>query len=122
MIDTLTTARALAKRGFTQDQAEGLTEAIRGAVSENVATKTDIGELKAGIAGIRAEMKTEIAGIRVEMKTEIAGIRVEMKTEIAGVKTEIAGVKAEIASLKVWLFSSIIVVAGFAITIDKLLK
>jgi hypothetical protein len=111
MIETLTTARARAKRGFTHDQAEGLTEANRSAVSDNVATKSDLGELRA-----------EIAGLRSELKTEIACVRAEMKTEIAGVKTEMSGIKAEIASLKIWLFGAIIVVAGFAITIDKLVK
>jgi hypothetical protein len=42
MIDTLATARNLEKRGFTQDQAEGLTEAMKSAVLDGSATKTDL--------------------------------------------------------------------------------
>ncbi len=133
MIDTLTTARTLERRGFTKDQAEGLTEVIRAAVNENVATKSDLGEvkseLKADIASLRAEVKADIAelraefgGLRAEVKADIANLRTGFGTLRTEVKTEIANLKTEIANQKVWMFGAMIVVGGFAITIDKLFK
>ena len=58
---------------------------------EHVATKADIGEVKADIAELRVESKTDIA----EVKADIAELRAESKTNIAEVKAEIAELRAE---------------------------
>ena len=47
---------------------------VRKAVSEGAATKADIGEVRAEIAGVRAE----IGELRSEVRTEIAGVRAEI--------------------------------------------
>ena len=61
----------------------------------NIATKTDITQLKGEIAELRSEVKDEITGLheeiaelRGEMKDEIAALRGEMKGEIAALRGE----------------------------------
>ena len=54
--DTLHAAKALAAAGFEAQQAEAITDTIREAFTESVATKADIADL-------RAELKADIAGL-----------------------------------------------------------
>ena len=61
--DTLHAAKALTAAGFEARQAEAITDTIREAFTESVATKADIAAVKADIADLRAEMKADIAGI-----------------------------------------------------------
>ena len=54
--DTLHAAKALAAAGFEAQPAEAITDTIREAFTESVATKADIADL-------RAELKADIAGL-----------------------------------------------------------
>ncbi len=86
--DTLAAVRNLEKAGMGTSQAEAVTETIRIAVFQGVATKEDIGE-------VRTELKTDIAEVRAELKADIAEVRTELQTEIAEVRTGIAGLRGE---------------------------
>ena len=48
--DTLHAAKTLTQAGFAPPQAEAITDTIRAAFSDSVATKTDIAELRAEMA------------------------------------------------------------------------
>ena len=61
--DTLHAAKALTAAGFESQQAEAITNTIRDAFTESVATKADIAEVKAEIAELKAALKADIAGI-----------------------------------------------------------
>ena len=61
--DTLHAAKALAAAGFEAQQAEAITDTIREAFTESVATKADIAGVKADIAEVKAELKADIAGL-----------------------------------------------------------
>ena len=93
--DTLAAVRNLEKAGMGTSQAEAVTETIRIAVFQGVATKEDIGELRTesrtDIGELRTELKTDIADVR----TEIAEVRTELKADIADVRTEIAVLRAD---------------------------
>ena len=78
MFDTHQAVKELTEAGFAEAQAEAVVATVSRSTSENVATKTDISEL-------RAEVKTDIA---------------EVKADVAGVKADITVVKADIASLR----------------------
>lgn len=67
-IDTLKAARNLAKRGFTQDQAEGLPEELKASVEEGVATKTDLAELKAELYKAMLAQTLVVIGTMVGLK------------------------------------------------------
>ena len=61
--DTLHAAKALTAAGFAAPQAEAITDTIREAFTESVATKADIAEVKAEIAEVKAELKAGLAGL-----------------------------------------------------------
>ena len=48
--DTLHAAKTLTQAGFAPPQAEAITDTIRAAFTDSVATKTDIAELRAEMA------------------------------------------------------------------------
>lgn len=58
--DTLAYARKLKAAGVDEAQAEAHAEAVRDAVTEGVATKADVRDLKADIR----DLKTEITNIK----------------------------------------------------------
>ncbi len=102
--DTLAAVRNLEKAGMGTSQAEAVTETIRVAVFQGVASKEDIDELRSEIGELRSEMKadigelrSEIGELRAEMKADIAGLRAEMKADIAELRAEM---KADIAELR----------------------
>ena len=72
--DTLHAAKALTAAGFEAQQAEAITDTIREAFTESVATKADIAGLEAAVAADIAEVRTEIA----EVKTDIAALEMRM--------------------------------------------
>ena len=99
--DTLAAVRNLEKAGMGTSQAEAVTETIRVAVFQGVATKEDLDELRSGtkadIAELRSGTKADIAELRAEMKAEIGKLRSEMKAEIGKLRSE---TKAEIGELR----------------------
>ena len=68
VIDTLRMAQALKEAGFDDRQAETIVTVIRQTFGENVATKSDVADL-------RADTKTEIAEFRADLETDIANVR-----------------------------------------------
>jgi hypothetical protein len=71
------------------------------AVMPHLATKSDIGDLKAelssSVGSLRAEMTSEIGSLRAEMTSEIGSLRAEMTSEIGSLRAEMTG---EIGSLR----------------------
>ncbi len=72
--DTLHAAKALTAAGFEAQQAEAITDTIREAFTESVATKADIAEVKAEIADLRAAVKADIAGLYKQLWLVALGI------------------------------------------------
>jgi|HubBroStandDraft_1064217.scaffolds.fasta_scaffold245015_2 hypothetical protein len=88
--DTLKFARHLEESGLAASAAAGAAEALADALTgANLATKGDIGE-------VRAELKGDIASLRTELKGDIAALRTELKGDIAAVRAEIAAVRVEL--------------------------
>ena len=100
--DTLRATDTLTAAGLPEEQARAIVTMVGSVLGGQIATRTDVTELKSETGNMRAELKAEIDNLRAELKAEIAGVRAEMKSEIAGVraemKSEIAGVRAEIAA------------------------
>ena len=91
--DTLHAAKTLAQAGFAPPQAEAITDTIRAAFTDSVATKADIAELRADMAALRTELKGDIAELRTELKGDMA----ELRTDMAGLRTEIQAVELRMA-------------------------
>ena len=97
MFNALKYIRSLESVGFKREQAEVQVQLVMDTYEENVATKTDIAEVRSDMATLRSELKTEMADLRSELKTEMAELRVELKTDMAVLRTEL---KTEIADLR----------------------
>ena len=54
--DALAMTRQLKAKGFSSDQAEAITEAVRAGVSGGVATKADLAETRGELVGLRSEL------------------------------------------------------------------
>ena len=73
--DTLKLAHRLESAGFTHEQADGAAAALAETFSGEIATKSDIAELKGEIAALRAEVKGDIAKLGGDLRGEIASLR-----------------------------------------------
>ena len=130
--DTHRFVKRLTESGFTERQAETLAEEHVALLNANLATKTDIAEIKAdiarieaGIEALRQESKADIArveagieALRQETKADIA--RVEAGVEVLRQETR-AGIEAVKADLLKWLFGALIAQGGLIVALVKLL-
>ncbi len=89
---------------FTRPQAEALSDAFHQAVSETVATKADVGEVRVEVAALRVDLTHEIAAVRTELKQDIAAVRVEIETVHVALKHHIesiaVGMKTELDNVR----------------------
>jgi DNA-binding transcriptional MerR regulator len=98
-IDTLKIAKRLREAGFTDPQAEAVVAAVQeGAEGAEVATKADLGELRAELKAEIAELRFELRQTELRLEARIEAVRSELKAEIAALKAEIATLKADILS------------------------
>ena len=96
--NTLKLARRLESAGFPPKQAGDTAEALADAMSgAELATKADLGAVRADLAAVKTELKAEIAALRAELKGDIAALRAELKGDIAALRAELKG---DIAALK----------------------
>ena len=63
--DTHSAVKRLTNAGFTEPQAEALSDTVHQAVTGGVATKADIAELDGKIDALGAELKTELKWIKI---------------------------------------------------------
>jgi hypothetical protein len=80
-LDTHEIVKDLKAAGFTDEQAEAVTRAVKQAQDidlSNLATKTDFAEL-------RAATKTDFAELRAATKTDLAELRAELIKWVVGV-------------------------------------
>ena len=112
--DTLHAAKALTAAGFEAPQAEAITDTIREAFTESVATKTDLATLEAAVAADLAEVKAELKADLAEVKVDIAEVKAELKAEIAGLETRVVE-RFEALYKQLWLVALGIVTAVAAI-------
>ena len=126
--DTLAVANELKQAGFSQEQAEALAHAWGHVASGDLATKSDLievkAELKAEIAGVKSDLirtesslKEEIATLRSNLKEEIAILRSSLKEEIATVKSDI---EKQIARLE-GKFNLLSWMVGFVLAISLII-
>ena len=105
--DTLHAAKTLTQAGFAPPQAEAITDTIRAAFSDSVATKTDI-----------AELRTEMAALRTELKGDLAAVQAKLEADIAAVKTDMA---EQFAALYKQSWVMAVGIVGLTVTLVKLI-
>lgn len=95
MFNALKYIKSLENVGFRREQAEAQVQLVLDSFEDNMATKSDIAEVRSDIAGVKSEVadvRSEIA----EVKAEVADVR----SEIAEVKAQVADVRSEITVLR----------------------
>ncbi len=99
MFDTHLAVRELTKAGFAEAQAEAIVAMVGVAMSDDLATKTDL-------ANLRVELKEDIAGVKAdvsEVRADVAALKVqvtEIKAGVAEVKVQVAANSSAIASIE----------------------
>ena len=90
--DTLHAAKALTAAGFEAQQAEAITDTIREAFTESVATKADLAGLEAAVTSDIAEVRTEIAAVRTEMAERFEALYKQLWLMALGIVTAVAAI------------------------------
>lgn len=78
-LDTLAYARRLREAGFTSEQAEGQAEALAAAMTDTLATKQDLSELRAYMDAGFAAAKHEIRELETRMDAGFAAVKHEIR-------------------------------------------
>ena len=68
--DKLAYIDRLKAAGFTEPQARGMADGLDQALREEVATKSDIADLRHEMGLLRADLKSDIGALRGEMKAD----------------------------------------------------
>jgi len=107
--DTLEFVKRLRAANFTEAQAEAMAEAIAAVVTDQLATKADLQELRrelgsdinefrrymdAGLETVRRDLETQIAGVRRDLETQIEALRREIKESEYRVTIRLGGMLA----------------------------
>ena len=102
--DTLEFVKRLRAANFSEAQAEAMVEAIAAVVTEQLATKADIAELRrelggdinelrryleAGLEAGRSNLETQNAALRRDLEAQNAALRRDLETQIEAVRREI---------------------------------
>ncbi len=112
-LDTLRIAKRLKDVGFSEAQAEAVTDvlsATRDADLSQLATKTDLAALRADLTGQLAATNTDIAALRTASKTDLALLQSQIETALATTKAEIIR----------WVFGTALGLAAMLIAAVKL--
>ena len=122
-LDTHRLVKRLVDAGFTNVQAETVTDIIAEARARdlgNLATKLDLAEL-------RAALRDEINDLRGELKGEIDGLRSDLNAlrvridRIEGAMATKADLSAREARLIMWLGPILLAQAGFIVAVIRFL-
>lgn len=76
--DTLKLAERLAAGGFTQQQAQTAAAALSDALTAEVASKSDVAEVKRDIADAKREMKADMQALRLQLEAKIAETKADL--------------------------------------------
>ena len=90
--DTLHAAKALTAAGFEAQQAEAITDTIREAFTESVATKADIAGLEAAVTTDIAEVKAEIAALETRVVERFEALYKQLWLVALGIVTAVAAI------------------------------
>jgi chromosome segregation ATPase len=131
--DTHQVVKSLKAVGFTEEQAEAVTQAVRDSQNvelSNLATNADLlgtkAALKADMAEVKAELKADMAAVRAELKADIAEVKAELAEVNAELKADIAKVRTEMVEIKVdlvkWMVGVGFAQAGLVLTILRFMR
>ena len=83
--DTLTAARRMEDAGMKREQAEAVAAAVRSAAEsdrEELATRADLGDVKADLAEFRAEFKADLAVLKADFEGKLESGLATLRAEL----------------------------------------
>ncbi len=87
--DTYSATKALCDAGFDEIQAVATVSMVRDAMVENVASKTDMSELK-------FDMKSDMTAFKTEIKDEMSAFKTEIKDEMSEHRSDMKNFEARL--------------------------
>ena len=97
--DTHAFFKSLTYAGMDEQQAEALVEFQKQLINDSLATKRDIGEVKASIEEVKASVEEVKASVE-ETKANVEALRLKTEQSIEKLKVELEKVKVELAKVK----------------------
>lgn len=118
MFNALKYIKRLEAVGVPRKQAEAHVQLYMDSIDVEIATKSDVAELKGEMAALRGEVKGEFAGLRGEVKAEIA----ELRGEIADLRGDVSTLRSQVTEIKSELLMKLggLILATFTITTSVL--
>ena len=117
--DTLAAAKKLTATGFDEPQAEAIVTTVHKAMSDTLATKTDLQsakmdlqlqisasredvnqfrtDLESQIAITKADLESQIAITKADLESQIAALRADLESQIAALRADL---ESQIAALR----------------------
>ena len=87
--DTLKAAKSLQEAGFEAPQAEAVVDMVTHALSEGLATKEDVRDLKSSIAALDVKIDNGLAALDVKIDNGLAALDVKIDNSIAALDVKI---------------------------------
>jgi len=113
--DTHRFIKRLVEHGFTQEQAEVLSEEQVQLLNSNLVTKTDF---EAGLRGLETGLKADIRGLETGLKD----LETDLKADIKDLRVEL---KADNKDLEIrlikWMMAGFVAQGGLVVALIKLL-
>ena len=108
--DTLKIAQDLKHAGFTEQQAEALTDAIKAAFTDTVATKADLQTLRGEVQTVGTTLKADLRAVGARMEAMEARLNAQMAEGFEAVAEQFQGLYKQL-----WLGALGIVTAVVAL-------
>ena len=128
--DTLKFARTLREKAkLSSEQAEGLADAMVEVLDGNLATRTDVREVRGEIRDVRGDIealkiqtRADIESLRLSTKADTDALRLSTKADIEGLRLSTkADIEALRSELIKWMFGTVglqtIVILGAVVTL-----
>ena len=119
--DTFRFVRRLKDAGVSEEQAEAFSDAIRESQDARLgelATKTDLQEVKADLQAVKADlqavkadmqadlqavkadMQADLQAVKADMQADLQAMKADMQADLQAVRTDMQGVKDDVQMLK----------------------
>lgn len=96
MFNALKYIKNLEAVGFRREQAEAQVQLVLEAIEDEVATRSDMAELRSDFSALRGDLRKDMAELRADMsqfkgeiRAEISEFKGEIRAEISELKTDI---------------------------------
>jgi hypothetical protein len=115
-LDTHELVKDLKSAGFTDEQAEAVTRAVKRSHEldfSDLATKADVAALRADTAALGARLEARLDGVEARLEARLDGVEARLEARLDGIDARSANfvTKAELADTKTELIKWVVGIA-----------